>query len=50
LGLRCFQPLSVWRVATRSALSDNRSTSGAEWMFLSYLSILPLRQKHLQQI
>jgi len=43
LGLRCFQPLSAWSVATRPALSDSRSTSGSEGMFLSYLSLLPLR-------
>ena len=41
--LRCFQLLSLGAWLLGNALSDNRSTRGAEWKFLSYYSILTLR-------
>ncbi len=41
--LRCFQHLSIERVAALHALLDNRSTRGVESSFLSYQKILPFR-------
>jgi len=41
--LRCFQDLSINSLAARLC-NSNRCTRGCEGMFLSYLSLLPVRR------